>query len=78
MFESKADYKVLKEVFANESKTLTEDQYSKNINKLKELAGERSAFNQERHKPRKLKARIYHVELPRPKERGFLFHWKQP
>ena len=60
MFESKADYKVLKEVFANESKTLTEDQYSKNINKLKELAGERSAFNQERHKPRKLKARIYH------------------
>ena len=59
MFESKADYKVLKEVFANESKTLTEDQYSKNIYKLRELIGERASLNQERHKPRRLKARIY-------------------
>ena len=59
MFESNADYKALTEIFANESKTLTEDQYSKNIDKLRELIGERASFNQERHKPRRLKARIY-------------------
>ncbi|RYH68101.1 MAG: hypothetical protein EON54_02875 [Alcaligenaceae bacterium] len=59
MFDSKADYKALKILFANESKRLTEDQYSKNIVKLNELADERSAFNRERHKPRELKARTY-------------------
>ena len=59
MFESNADYKELKKVFANESKTLTEDQYSKNIDKLRKFMDERSAFNQERHRPRRLKARIY-------------------
>ena len=59
MFESNADYKALKEIFKSEAKTLTEEQYSKNIDKLRELIGERSAFNQEIHKPRRLKARIY-------------------
>lgn len=59
MFESEADYKVLKEVFTNQSKKLTADQYSKNIEKLDKLFAERSAFNQERHKPRRLKASIY-------------------
>ena len=59
MFESNADYKALKEIFKSEAKTLTEEQYSKNIDKLRELIGERGSFNQERHKPRRLKARIY-------------------
>lgn len=59
MFEYNADYKALKEIFKSEAKTLTEKQYSKNIDKLRELIGERASFNQERHKPRRLKARIY-------------------